>query len=155
MSKSHEFLNTVLFDVYELSLFGLVAASGSFTNAAQQAGLTQSAITRQIAGMENQLGIRLFERTTRRVSLTPAGQFLRERSEAILRDVDSTLQQLQENFADAPKTISVGVSRSIGLAYLPGFFVAFRRKFSAVRMQVIQKPSGEILTAIENNQLQV
>jgi len=155
MRSPHDFLSTAPFDVYELHLFHLVASSGSFTKAGQLAGLTQSAITRQIQGIENRVETRLFERTTRRVQLTDAGQYLFDRAESILRDVDRTLKDLRENFANAPKTISVGVSRSIGLAYLPGFFFAFRRKHPDIHTQVTQRSSQDILAAIERNEMQV
>ena len=69
----NEFLATGPFDLYELQLFHLVAEHQNFTKAGRAAGLTQSAITRQIRGMEDRLGVVLFERTTRHVRLTPAG----------------------------------------------------------------------------------
>src|SRR5690348_7332233 len=124
MSGKHEFLSTVPFDVYELHLFRLVAECGNFTKAAALAGMTQSAISRQIQGVEEIVGVKLFERTTRRVVLTEAGTFLYERSDCIIKEVGLILQQMREDFAAAPKTIQIGVSRSIGLAYLPGFLVA-------------------------------
>jgi DNA-binding transcriptional LysR family regulator len=52
MLDMNEYLATAPFDLYELHLFHLVAETGSFTKAGQRAGLTQSAITRQIGGME-------------------------------------------------------------------------------------------------------
>jgi DNA-binding transcriptional LysR family regulator len=52
----HEYLATVPFDLYQLHLFHLVVKHRSFTRAAGLAGLTQSAITRQMQGMENSLG---------------------------------------------------------------------------------------------------
>ncbi len=55
----HRFLSTVPFDLYELALFHLVVKHRSFTKAAEIAGLTQSAITRQMQGVENSLGIQL------------------------------------------------------------------------------------------------
>src|SRR4051812_25416818 len=122
MRCMNEYLATTPFDVYELNLFHLVAGCGSFTKAGQQAGLTQSAITRQIRGMEDRLGVALFERTTRHVRLTAAGKLLFDKSRGILDAVTSTLNQLQQDFNLVPKTIRVGVARSIGLAYLPGFF---------------------------------
>jgi DNA-binding transcriptional LysR family regulator len=57
-----------------------VAEHRSFTKAAELAGLTQSAVTRQMQGIEESLGVALFERTTRSVHLTPAGQMLRAES---------------------------------------------------------------------------
>lgn len=153
MLYMNEFLATVPFDVYELNLFQLVADSGSFTKAGQQAGLTQSAITRQIRGMEDRLGVSLFERTTRHVGLTSAGKLLAQKSRDILDQISSTIEELREHFDLAPKTIRVGVSRSIGLAYLPGFFFAFQKKHPKIQIQVVHQSSGEILSCIEAGEL--
>ncbi|WP_218280344.1 helix-turn-helix domain-containing protein [Verrucomicrobium spinosum] len=53
-------------DLYSMHLFELVATQGGFTRAAELAGISQSAVTRQIQGMEHRLGVTLLERTTRR-----------------------------------------------------------------------------------------
>ena len=53
MRIMHDFLATTPFDLYELALFHLVVKHRSFTKAAEMAGVTQSAITRQMQGMEN------------------------------------------------------------------------------------------------------
>src|SRR5580698_2551172 len=87
MRIMNQFLSKVPFDLYELALFHLVVKHRSFTKAAEIAGLTQSAITRQIQGMENSLGLELLERTTRSVRLTPAGEFLFRKSAQMLNDV--------------------------------------------------------------------
>src|SRR5215469_10824567 len=117
MQDMNQFLQTAPFDLYELSLFDLVVKHRSFTKAAEMAGLTQSAITRQIQGMENSLGVDLLERTTRTVRLTEAGEFLVRESGRLLGDVERSLQTLREEFAGAKKQLRVGVSRSIALAY--------------------------------------
>src|SRR6266446_6138277 len=129
MRVMHRFLSTVPFDLYELYLFHLVVKHRSFTKAAGSAGLTQSAITRQMQGMEKSLGLDLLERTTRTVRLTPAGEFLFRESARLLGDVEQSLRRLREEFAGARKEVRFGVSRTIGLAYLPGFLYAnLRRK---------------------------
>lgn len=61
MRSMNQFLSTVPFDLYELALFHLVVKHRSFTKAAEIAGLTQSAITRQMQGVESSLGIQLLE----------------------------------------------------------------------------------------------
>ncbi len=149
----NEYLATAPFDLYELHLFHLVAETGSFTKAGQRAGLTQSAITRQISGVEQRLGVSLFERTTRQVSLTLAGKSLHEKSGPILDATNAALHHLQHEFNLVPMTLRVGVARSIGLAYLPGFFFAFQRKFPEVQIQVVQQTSREILDAVEAKEL--
>src|SRR5215471_2894971 len=117
MNRMHHFLATLPFDLYELALFHLVVKHRSFTKAAEIAGLTQSAITRQMQGVENSLGIQLLERTTRNVSVTPAGEFLYREAARLLGDVDRSLHYLAQEFAGARKEIRVDVSQTISLAY--------------------------------------
>lgn len=126
---------------------------GSFTRAAEAAGLTQSAITRQIQGIEKSLGLALLERTTRQVRLTPAGEFLFTESSRLLGDVEHSLKRLREEFAGARKEIRVGVSRTIGLAHLPGFFHANLRRLPEVACRVSSQGSSEILTALDAHEL--
>ena len=147
----HNFLKTVPFDLYELALFHLVVKHRSFTKAAELAGLTQSAITRQMQGVETSLGIQLLERTTRTVRVTPAGEFLYRESARLLGDVEQSLNHLSQEFAGARKEVRVDVSRTVGLAYLPGFFHANLRRLPQVGYRVTCQPSDEVLTALEAN----
>src|SRR6266581_6749321 len=101
MLNMHQFLATTPFDLYELALFHLVVRHRSFTKAAEIAGLTQSAITRQMQGMENSLGLDLLERTTRSVRVTTAGEFLFHESARLIGNVEESLQRLREQFAGA------------------------------------------------------
>src|ERR1700689_5217795 len=101
MYYMHQFLSQVPFDLYELALFHLVVKHRSFTKAAETAGLTQSAITRQIQGIENSLGLQLLERTTRTVRVTPAGEFLYREAARLLGDVEQSLTHLAQEFAGA------------------------------------------------------
>jgi DNA-binding transcriptional LysR family regulator len=153
MTNMNEYLNSAPFDLYELHLFHLVAKHRSFTKAAEVVGLTQSAITRQIQGMENSLGLALLERTTRSVRMTPAGEFLFHESSRLLGDVEQSLRQLREEFGSARKEVRFGVSRSIGLAYLPGFFHANLRRLPEIGCRVSYEDSGGILSALEANEL--
>jgi DNA-binding transcriptional LysR family regulator len=152
MPAVHEYLKTAPFDIYELHLFHLVAEHRSFTKAAEVAGITQSAVTRQVQGIEQSLGVNLFERTTRSVQLTPAGQMLLAESGRLLGSVDQVLQRIREEFAGAKKEVRVAVSRSVSLAYLPGFFHANLRRLPQVGYRVSHEPSGKILSALEKNE---
>lgn len=153
MRFMNEYLATAPFDLYELNLFHLVAETRSFTKAGQRVGLSQSAVTRQIRGVEERLGVELFERTTRYVNLTAAGKVLFDKSITILQAANATLHQLQHEFHLIPRTLRVGVARSIGLAYLPGFFFAFQKRFPDVQLHVVQQTSAEIVNAVENGDL--
>ncbi|HZJ17153.1 MAG TPA: LysR family transcriptional regulator [Chthoniobacteraceae bacterium] len=153
MSIVHQYLATVPFDLYELHLLQLVARHSSFTRAAAQAGLTQSAITRQVQGVEARLGIPLFERTTRSVLITDAGRFLLGEGSRLIGDLDAVLGRLKEQFTDAPKEVRVGVSQSIGFSYLPGIFVTQRKRRPDVRLSVAHQPSRILLKQLDANEL--
>ena len=155
LRQMHKYLTTTPFDLYELHLFQLVAKHGSFTRAAQLAGVTQSAITRQIQGMENSLGIALLERTTRTVRTTDAGQFLYDEATRLVGDVAHLFERLREDYAGARKEVRVGVSRSISLAYLPGFFHANLRRAPEVSIRVSYESSETILSSLAANELDV
>jgi DNA-binding transcriptional LysR family regulator len=141
--------------LYQLHLFRLVAESGSFTRAAQTTGLTQSAITRQIQSIEQQLGLSLLNRTTRSVVTTPAGKFLLQESAPVLGDVDVLLRRLREEYSDVPREVRVGVSRSVSLAYLPGFFSANMKQGPTVISRVTHESSQTILASLESDALDV
>ncbi len=153
MRTPNQLLASPPFDLYELTLFQFVAETGSLTRAAERVGLTQSAMTRQIHGMEERLGALLFERTTRRVALTRAGRLLQEKVAPILKTTDELFRELQQTFNRLPPTLRVGVARSIGLAYLPGYFFAFHRQHPEVQLQVVQRTSREIVEALDSGDL--
>lgn len=142
-------------DLHALHLFRLVAESGSFTRAGERAGLTQSAITRQIQSLEDRLAVRLFERTTRRVRLTEAGAFLEGESRRIFREIDRSLEGLQQRFNEAPRRIRVGVARSIGFSYLPGFFAAYRKSHPADQIEMNYASGDQILAEILEAELDI
>ena len=152
MQSMNQFLSMLPYDLYELALFHLVVKHRSFTKAAEIAGLTQSAITRQMQGVENSLGVKLLERTTRSVHVTPAGEFLFHEAARLLGDVDRSLNHLAQEYAGARKEVRVDVSRTIGLAYLPGFFHANLRRLPQVGYRVTCQASNDILAALEANE---
>jgi DNA-binding transcriptional LysR family regulator len=152
MHNMNQFLGTVPFDLYELALFHLVVRHRSFTKAAAIAGLTQSAITRQMQGVENSLGLQLLERTTRMVRVTPAGDYLFHEAARLLGDVERSLTHLAQEFAGTRKQVRVDVSRTIGLAHLPGFFHANLRRCPQLGCRVTCQSSNEILAALEANE---
>lgn len=143
------------FDLYGLHVFLLVAETGSFTKAAKRAGLTQSAVTRQIGSLEAKLGPRLFERTTRQVRLTPAGEALRLDARTLLANADGMVARWRESFTRAAPLLRVGVSRSIGQAYLPGFFHAFQKQRPEVRITVASAGGSRIREHLLEGELDV
>jgi DNA-binding transcriptional LysR family regulator len=77
----------IILDSRKLLAFAILAKVGSFTQAAKELGLTQSAVSHAIKALEHDLGCRLFERMGRSVTITPAGKQLLQRTEVILAEM--------------------------------------------------------------------
>jgi LysR family transcriptional regulator, regulator for bpeEF and oprC len=115
----------VAIDLNDLRIFRTVAALGGFSAAAATLGLPKSSVSRAISRLERNLAIRLFQRTTRDVSLTAAGQALHERCDALLAGLDEALA-FTASLADTPRgklSISAGIGFGINVLgrHLPGF----------------------------------
>lgn len=155
MQNENEYIATAPFGLFELHMLHLLAQLGSFTRVARAAGLTQSAVTRQIQSVEAKVGLSLFERTTRSVRATPAGDFLIEQTRHILGDIDSSLRRLREEYLEGPKRIRLGVSRSISLAYFPGFIFASQRRDPETHLLIKHESSASIQSQLESDELDI
>lgn len=113
----------------EMMVFVRVVEAGSFSEAARLMLMTPSTVSKLIARLEARLGVRLIERSTRRLALTEEGQFYYERSQAVLGQIDETEQQIAQGGAEAEGIVRVTSSVSFGTtaleALLPAFFKAY------------------------------
>lgn len=113
----------------EMMVFVRVVEAGSFSEAARLLLMTPSTVSKLIARLEARLGVRLLERSTRRLVLTGEGQFYYERSQALLAQLDETEQQIAQGGAEAEGLIRVTSSVTFGVAalepILPDFLAAY------------------------------
>jgi DNA-binding transcriptional LysR family regulator len=93
----------------QIGCFLAVADFLSFTAAAESLHISQQAVTRQVAALEQDLGVRLFVRTTRSVSLTPAGQVLRDDFTSIKRQVDISINKVRNMSRFNTSVFSIGI----------------------------------------------
>jgi DNA-binding transcriptional LysR family regulator len=120
----------------------MVARERGFTAAAKAVGLSQSALTRQVQKMEERIGFKIFERTTRAVRITEAGaMFLRE-TDAIPNILRGAMRRLREEFLEAPRVIRVGVSSDLAMAHISGVFHRPTEKSGSVSVTVEQGSGG-------------
>ncbi|HEV7317333.1 MAG TPA: LysR family transcriptional regulator [Ensifer sp.] len=109
----------------EMMVFVQVVEAGSFSEAARQLMMTPSTVSKLIARLESRLGIRLVERSTRRLLLTREGEFYYERSRRMLADLDETEQQIAHGGAEPEGLIRVNSSVSFGATALEPILPAF------------------------------
>lgn len=102
----------------QLRAFVATAQTGSFTAAAEQLGVSNRLTSKYVAALESQLGVRLFQRTTRKVGLTPAGEDLLARAPALLDDLDALLGDVTEGAQGFSGVIRVSAPVTFGETYV-------------------------------------
>ena len=119
-----------------MAVFARIVEAGSFTAAARALGLSKPAVSKQLARLEGRLGARLLNRTTRRLSLTEAGQLFHQRCVRLLADAAAAEQAVAE-LAEAPRgTLRVGAPMSFGQLHLAPAIVAFLARYPELRVDL-------------------
>ena len=119
-----------------LHAFLAVADSGSFTSAAEKLFLTQPAVSKRIAQLEEQLGARLFDRIGRQVHLTEAGQALLPRARQVVRELEDMGRAISSLSGEVSGTLRIGTSHHIGLHRLPPVLRQFSRAYPQVQLDI-------------------
>lgn len=102
----------------ELRAFVATAQTGSFTAAADQLGVSNRLTSKYVAELEKRLGVRLLQRTTRKVGLTPAGETLLARAPALLDELDDVLVEVSEGSRGFTGTIRISAPVTFGEEYV-------------------------------------
>lgn len=118
-----------------LESFVRSAEAGSFSAAARRLGMTPTAISRNVAMLERNLGVRLFQRTTRQLSLTEAGEQLLGQIGGSLDTLQAALSQAGAAGGGPSGLLKISTPTSLGLTYLMPMLPAFRQRYPHVRLE--------------------
>ena len=119
-----------------MKLFVRVAELGSFAAVAQQLGVARSVVTRQIAGLEAHLGVKLMARSTRRLALTSAGTAYLEKCRVILNLVEAAETDVAEERLTPRGNIRMSLPLSFGLKRLAPLLLDFSQRYPEVGMDM-------------------
>lgn len=123
-------------DTANLDAFLTVAHTGSFSRAAEQLHLTQPAVSKRIASLEQQLNARLFDRIGKHVHLTEAGRALKPRAELIINTLNDTQRALGNLSATIQGRLRLATSHHIGLHRLPPILRRFTKAYPGVVLDI-------------------
>ncbi len=132
-----------------------VAQRLSFTQAALALSIAQPALSQQIAGLERELGVRLFERTNRRVLLTDAGRAFVRRAERILADVDRTAEEMTAYAGGLRGRVVVGTYQSFAEYTLPKLLGRFHARYPGIEIALREGMADDLLAGLESNAIDV
>src|SRR5580693_3124941 len=123
-------------ELRHLRYFLAVAETLHFSKAAKRLGIAQPPLSQQIRRLEQLLGHALFERTTRGVTLTLAGQLLAKRAQSTMEKVDEDLAQVRRLGRGEEGTLTVGFSGSVMFTELPAAIQSYRRRYPKVELRL-------------------
>jgi DNA-binding transcriptional LysR family regulator len=122
--------------ILSIGAFAAVVEAGSFVRAAERLGISTSTLSRQIAELEQHLGVRLLHRTTRKLSLTESGQAFYERAVQVLADLEEA-EALASSSAAAPRgRLRLTCSHAVGIQRLAPAIASFAGQYPEVGFDV-------------------
>lgn len=132
-----------------------VARQGSFTNAAQSLHIAQPALSMAVSRMEEELGVTLFNRAGRKITVTAEGQSFLARVQVALLELDMARQELRDMTQLQSGEIRVGVPPMFGLNYIPEVLSAFRIQYPGIMMTVLEGSADDISQRLEDRNIDV
>ncbi|KEI71974.1 LysR family transcriptional regulator [Endozoicomonas elysicola] len=123
-------------DTTNLTAFLAIVDTGSFSEAGEKLFLTQPAVSKRIAALEEQLGCSVFDRIGRQVTLNEAGKVLLPRARRMMELVHDTKLEIINLSGEVKGPLSIATSHHIGLRRLPGILKNFTRAFPEVKLDI-------------------
>lgn len=137
----------------QLQAFVEVARTGSFTRAADGLHLTQSTLTAQIQQLETQAGLKLFDRTTRRVLLTAEGERFLPVAQRLISDFAAALDDLESRARLREGEVSLAGAPSVVTRLLPSALSRFRADHPKIRIRIRDDSAGSLEQRVLNNEV--
>ncbi|MGW0802459.1 LysR family transcriptional regulator [Nonomuraea sp. NPDC002799] len=132
-----------------------VAETDSFTRAAERCLVVQSALSHQVARLERELGARLFERTSRRVRLTPAGAAFLPAARQCLDAAERAAAEVAAAVGEVRGRLAVGLIPTVAAVDIPGALRDFRHQYPHVRISLRVGASDELAEQVRQGAIEV
>ncbi len=132
-----------------------VAETNSFTRAAERCLVVQSALSHQIARLERELGAKLFERTSRRVRLTPAGAAFLPAARQCLDAAERAAAEVAAAVGEVRGRLAVGLIPTVAAVDIPGALRDFRQRYPHVRISLRVGASEDLAAQVEQGAIDV
>lgn len=142
-------------EIRVLRYFLTVVREESITKASEVLHITQPTLSRQLSRMEEEIGVKLFERGSRKIKLTNEGILLRRRAEEILQLVDKTERELVEQDEQVEGKISIGCGETASVQLLPKLFDSFRKKYPRVTFDIFTATADLVKEQMDKGLLDV
>lgn len=143
------------FDLWQLECFCAVARAGSFTRAAEDLGIAQPSLSEQIARLEQGFGAPLFERLSRRIELTPLGEAILGKSQALLEDAAALPDHFERARGGVHGPLRVGAIPTILPYFLPPLLKGFTERYRDVDLHLREGTTAELVAQVLDGMIDV
>jgi len=140
-------------ELRQLRYFAAIAKHGSFSKAAEQVFVAQSALSHQLAQLEAELGTRLLHRSRRGVELSESGRIFLAHATAILRQVDDATASVRNSAGDPSGKVVFGVPHSASHALALPLLQAVRQHLPKVELELTEELTGNLVQQLRNGQI--
>ena len=141
-------------DFLGLEAFFAIADRGSFHRAAAHLNLSQTALSHRMKKLEEDLGVKLLARTTRQVSLTPAGVELLPVARRIMDDITSSFQELRLRGTERQQQLNIACLPTLATNFLPQILKEFERQHPNVLLRIYDHSAIEITGHVEAGEVE-
>lgn len=141
-------------DILGLEAFLSIAERGSFQRAAAHLNLSQTAISHRLKKLEETLGVKLFARTTREVTLTRAGTDLLPKAQKALADLDGSFEDLRKDGAARNARVNLACLPAFAVNYLPPILKRFSASRPGIEVCLFEAPSAAIAELVQAGQVE-
>ncbi|WP_333823451.1 LysR family transcriptional regulator [Pinisolibacter sp.] len=139
-------------DFLGIEAFLAIAERGSFHGAAAHLNLSQTALSHRMRKLEDDLGVELFTRTTRRVALTPAGVELLPKARRMLDEISAGYEALRNQGRERQERLAIGCLPTIATSHLPPALEAFSAAHPTIRVLVHDASAQEIADRVQKGE---
>jgi DNA-binding transcriptional LysR family regulator len=139
----------------QMRAFVALAKTGNFTLAARYLHVTQSALSGLIKELEQTLGMRLFDRSTRRIALTDMGRELHPLFSQMIDDLDGALANIADHARLRTGIVRIAAPQLMACTLLPDAIAAWRRQYPDVKVSLIDSPVEDVTTHVLSGQVDI
>jgi len=135
-------------DILGVQAFIAIADQGGFQKAAESLHVTQTAMTQRLRHLEDALGVRLIERTTRSIALTAIGQNFLPQARRLLNELSAALTEIRETGKAQRGDFSIACVPTAGVRYLPQIMQEYSARFPDNRIKILDHASSGVVEAV-------
>lgn len=140
-------------DLQQLEYFRTLAQTQHVTRSAEVLSISQSALSRSIARLEDEMGVPLFDRQGRTIRLNQFGQIFLERVENMMKEFNEGKKEIQDLLEPESGTISLGFLHTLSTNLIPDLISSFRMDYPKIKFKLGQGPSHILLDQLQSGEI--